>query len=65
VLSCKRALTYMRFILQGVIDGFLAFQVEDMLEPVVFQISANVQGLIVDVSIPNMEDVEKFVFLFI
>jgi len=55
----------MRFILQGVIDGFLAFQVEDMLEPVVFQISANVQGLIVDVSIPNMEDVEKFVFLFI
>ena len=57
--------TFNLLYLQGVVNGFLAFQVDDMLEPVVFQITANVLGLIVDVSIPNLEDIEKYVIVFI
>ena len=40
-------------------ESFIVCDVEDMKDPVAIQYLADVQGLIVDISIPNVQDIEK------
>ena len=40
-------------------NAYIACIVDDMLDPVVFKLSTDVQGLIVDVTVPNLKDIEK------
>ena len=40
-------------------EAFFVCDVEDMLEPVVVQYVGDVQGLLVDITIPNIQDMEK------
>ena len=40
-------------------EAFIVCDVEDMVDPVVVQFAGDVQGLLVDITIPNVDDIEK------